>query len=489
MARFTWPWSKREQFGALSSLSDAASFAAWLGLEPADGGEAVTPYTVMGLSAVLRSVSVISTTIAGLPLRTFERQGDDRVRVPSVFDDPYPGVEGMTPFAWTETVLIHLLLWRQAFLWHEARDPRTGYVSAYRPLLPDAIKKVEKVDGRYQFTYTEASSKEDKVVGSEMITYIPGPSLDGATGHPLLFGARAIFSAAISGDKAAQTTLRRGIRLAGLLTPEEGEEVDPTEGAAILEQLRAKVVGREHAGDVAIINRRMKLHPWTPNNIESQWAETRQAVLGEIGRLFGVPAHLLNDTEKQTSWGTGVAEQNLGLARYTLRGWSDRLEQALSRRLPAGEFCEFDYKGLLQGTPAQEIELLIAQKDAGILTTDEVRKILNLPPLTAAQKAELKPPAPVAPAPVEVPVAASASFSDAALLRLASREPVVNVTTPDVHVTTPPVTIESGAFSAPVTVTVEAPAAPLEPASPETVTRITYDDEGRIAAIVEEPAE
>jgi HK97 family phage portal protein len=396
MARFSWPWSRPERFDSSWSIADSA-FAAWLSGDIDGPSETVTPYTVLGLSAVLRSVSVISTTIAGLPLRTYERQGDERVRAPAVFDDPWPGVDGMTPFAWTETLLIHLLLWRRAYLWHEARDVRTGEVTVYRPVPPDLITKTERVGGRMQFTYRDANG-ETQTVGSETITHIPGPSLDGVEGHPLLSGARAIFSGAISGDKAAQVTLRRGIRLAGLLVPEAGEEVDETEAKAILENLRAKVVGRENAGDVAVINRRMKLQPWTPNNIEMQWAETRQAVLGEIERLFGMPPHLLADTEKQTSWGTGVAEQNLGLARYTLRGWSDRLEQALTRRLPVGQFCEFDYKGLLQGTPAQEIELLIAQVQAGLLTVDEARRILNRPSLTRAQLNALRPtPSPPSP--------------------------------------------------------------------------------------------
>ena len=83
MARFSWPWSNRERFTSWS-VSDPP-FAAWLRGDDGES-EAVTPYTVLGLSAVLRSVSVISTTIAGLPLRTYERQGDERQRVPSVFD-------------------------------------------------------------------------------------------------------------------------------------------------------------------------------------------------------------------------------------------------------------------------------------------------------------------------------------------------------------------------------------------------------------------
>ena len=360
----------------------------------------------MGLSAVLRTVSVISATIAGLPLRTYERQGDERQRVPSVFDDPYPGIDGQTPFAWVETVLIHLLLWRNAFFWHDARDTRSGDIITYRPIIPDAISKVEMINGRKQFTYRDLSG-EQKIVGSEWITHIPGPSIDAVAGHPLLLAARRIFAGALAGDKAAETTLRRGIRLAGLVTPADGEEIDGPEAETIMESLRQRVLGSENSGDIAMVNRRLKLQPWTPNNIESQWAETRQMVLGEVGRLFGLPPHLLNDIEKQTSWGTGVSEQNLGFARWTLRGWSDRVEQTLSRRLPVGQFCEFDYAGMLQGTPAQEIELLLSQVTAGLLTVDEARRIRNLPPLTAAQKAEMKPPAPVVPpvpvVPQEVP--------------------------------------------------------------------------------------
>jgi HK97 family phage portal protein len=385
--------AEAEQF-AQWSVADHA-FAAWIRGEDIDAtSEVVTPYTVLGLSAVLRAVSVISGTIADLPLRTYERQGDNKVRTESVFDDPYPGIEGMTRFEWVETVLIHLLLWRNAYLWHDARDARTGDITIYRPLLPDAIKKVERVNGRKVFTYLTDDNQEKKV-GSEWITHIPGPSLDGVAGHPFLHAARAIFSGAISGDKTAQLTLRRGIRLAGLLTPADNEEdVSETEGNAILESLRANVVGREHAGDVALINKRMKLQPWTPNNIESQWAETRQQVLGEIERLFGVPAHLMGDTEKQTSWGTGVAEQNLGLSRFTLKHWSTRVEQVLSRRLPADQFVEFDYKGLLQGTPAEEIRLVIEQVSAGLISLEYACTVLNLPAPSAAQKAVVAPPAP-----------------------------------------------------------------------------------------------
>lgn len=393
MARFSLPWSRREKFSTPISAIET-SFAAWLAGSPTTT-RSVTPYTVLGLAAVIRAVMVISTTIAGLPLRTYERQGDDRVRVPSVFDDPYPGIDGMTPFAWVETVLIHLLLWRKAFLWHDELDGQ-GRPSVYRPILPDVITKVERRNGRKFFTYTDVDGVVQEV-GSERITHIPGPSLDGVDGHPLLYAARSIFSAALAGDESASNALSKGIRLAGLITPGEGEDIDPSEGEEILKALRPSLLGPDSAGDIAFINRRLNLERWTATNVESQVHETRGDVLMLIEQFFGMPPHLMADTEKQTSWGTGVAEQNLGLSRYTLLNWSPRIEQVLTLRVPDGSnaggdgtrFCEFDYKGLLQGTPAQEIELLIAQVDAGLLTDDEARKILNLPPLTNAQKAAI----------------------------------------------------------------------------------------------------
>jgi HK97 family phage portal protein len=114
---------------------------------------------------------------------------------------------------------------------------------------------------------------------------------------------------------------------------------------------------------------------------DAQFIGQRAFSVEEVARIFGVPPHLLAQTEKQTSWGTGVAEQNLGLARYTLMPWTSRIEQSLSRLLPTSRFVEFDYAGLLQGTPTEEVALLKTQIDARILTPNEARRLRNLPPL------------------------------------------------------------------------------------------------------------
>jgi HK97 family phage portal protein len=114
---------------------------------------------------------------------------------------------------------------------------------------------------------------------------------------------------------------------------------------------------------------------------DAQFLQSRQFSIEEIARWTGVPPHLLMQTDKQTSWGTGVDEQNRGLAKFVLGHWAQRFEQRASRLLARPRWCEFEFAGLERPNFATEIDLLIKQVAAGILTVDEAREIRNLPPL------------------------------------------------------------------------------------------------------------
>src|SRR3546814_8524119 len=71
-----------------------------------------------------------------------------------------------------------------------------------------------------------------------------------------------------------------------------------------------------------------------------------------------------------SDWSSDVCSSDL---------YTTPVEEALSRLLSNPRFCEFEMAGLLQGTPAEEIDLLLQQVAAGLLTVDEARAIRNLP--------------------------------------------------------------------------------------------------------------
>ena len=45
---------------------------------------------------------------------------------------------------------------------------------------------------------------------------------------------------------------------------------------------------------------------------DMQMLDSRRFQVSDIARFWRVPPHMIGDTEKSTSWGTGIEQQNLG---------------------------------------------------------------------------------------------------------------------------------------------------------------------------------
>lgn len=381
-----WPWSKVPKWevtprAELMSIGDPV-LAAYFGANPSYAGVQVGEANTLGISAFWRAVMLISGTIAGLPLKTYRDTSDgERQRLKSWLDDP-GGVEGQTPFEWKETCLLHALLHGNIYLAHVFNQG--GALIGAVPVHPLAVAPEWEKDGNGRLTNRKLfrASLQDgtrRTFTSASMTQIMGPSLDGLRGLSVIGVARNSLGTTIAGDRAAARMFGNGAMISGLVTPEE--DVDEDEAKTIKAGLDRKLNGWEHAGDIAFVNRRLKFSPWTMSAEDSQFLQSRQFQIEEVARWTGVPPHLLMQTEKQTSWGTGVEVQNRGLSRFTLSTWTGRFEQRLSRLLTRPTFVEFEYAGLERPTPETEIDLLIKQVYAGLITPNEARRIRNLPPV------------------------------------------------------------------------------------------------------------
>lgn len=368
------------------SVSNPA--AAWWfgGGTPNYSGVNVGEATALSISAVWRACSLISGTIASLPMRTIREVDGTRTVVSSFLDDP-GGPNGPTPFEWRETVLLHLLLHGNAFLAHVFNG--AGTLAALVPVHPLAVtvewerdaqglltgRKLFKAnlnDGRpYTFTH-------------ETMTHIPAQCTDGLRGLSPIEVARNSLGTAIAGERAAAKMFSNGALHAGMVTSDE--DVDEEEAEAIRSALERRVSGWENAGEIAFINRKLTFSPWTMSMEDAQFLQSRQFQIEEIARWYGIPPYELMQTEKQTSWGTGIEAQQRGLARQVLGPWTNRLEQRLSRLLATPRFIRFDFAGLERPTPEQEIALLIQQVGAGLITVNEARKIRGMDPITGGDE-------------------------------------------------------------------------------------------------------
>jgi HK97 family phage portal protein len=369
---------------ATYSIGDPA-LAEWFGLSgQTTAGVVVNESTSMGLTAVYRAVSIIAGTIAGLPLKTYRDLPDGtRERVASFLDNP-DGPDGMTPFEWVELVLVHLLLHGNAYLLHVYNGagglaglmPIHPMAVAVHPVRTDEEHRLYDPFRRY-FKVTDFAG-QTQIFTPLDLTHVPALGSDGLKGLSPIEANRQAIGTGLAGEKAAARMFASGLLIGGMVSGDE--DMNQADAQAALDGIKAKVAGADHAGDVAFINAKLKFTPWTMPAVDAQFIESRIHQVEEVSRIFGIPPHLLGQTEKQTSWGTGVAEQNRGLARYTLMSWTTRLEQRLSRLLATPRFVEFDYAGLLQPAPEQEIPLLLSQVQGGLLSLDEARAVRNLGP-------------------------------------------------------------------------------------------------------------
>lgn len=383
MSRVRWPWTRPEvpRNDALISISDPV-LAEYFGVTPTYAGVNVGEGSALGIAAFWRAVMLIAGTIASLPLNTYRDTTEgDRQRMKSWLDNPGTD-DGQTPYEWKETCILHGLLHGNIYLAHLFNQ--AGAIAGATPLHPRAVHPdwERREDGSYTGRKVFQAILDDgrkRTFTQDTMTQVMGPSLDGLRGLSLIGVARQSLGITIAGDRAAGRMFGNGALISGLVTPEE--DVDEPEAKRIKAGLDRKLGGWENAGDIAFVNRKLKFTPWTMSAEDAQFLQSRQFQIEEIARWTGVPPHLLMQTEKQTSWGTGVAEQNRGLGRFTLLGWTKRFEERLSRMLARPRFAEFEFAGLERPTPEQEITLLIQQVEAGLLTVNEARRIRNLPPV------------------------------------------------------------------------------------------------------------
>lgn len=398
-----WPWQRREQTAPTAlSISDPA-LAAWLGIDSPGNysGVTITEQSALALSAVWRSVAVIAGTLSSIPMRSLMKSPTGEVkRVGSIFDAP-GGPDGPTSLEWKETLFAHLLLHGDAFEFPIRNDAGAIQrielihplcVSVRWPSMEEYANPEKMPLGGKWFDVT-LNDGTFATFDARNITHVPGLTTDGLRGMSPIAVARNSLGTAAAGDRAAAKMFSSGALISGMVTPED--DLEPGEIEKIKDELNANVLGWENASAIAAVNRRLKFTPWTLSAVDAQFLQSRQFSIEEISRWWGVHPSLLMQTDKQTSWGTGIEEQNRALGRTVLNPWAERVSQRNSRLLPSPRWVEFDFAGLEKPSPKDEIELLLKQTGKPFLTVNEARAIRNLPPVVGGDVLDTATPEPV----------------------------------------------------------------------------------------------
>lgn len=353
-------------------------------------GVSVTEKSAFGLPAVYRAIAVIASTNGSLPLHVYRQRGDVRERVPGphILDQPHPD---MTPFEWAELLFVHLLGWGNAYLW-KLRD-QAGNVRELWPIEPSRVQvgrastgeKVYGVDTSDLGTGvldpgTGSGSIRDLLpLTDREILHIPGLGYDGVMGMSPIRACRQALALAMASEEHGARFFGSGTMLSGVLSTEQRIGADTAD--ELKQRWKQSNGGLENAHEVAVLGHGTKFSPISVSPADAQFIETQRFGVQQVARIFGVPPHMLMDTEKSTSWGTGIEQQGIGFVTYTLRPWLTRVEQRMATLYPRGQYARFSVEGLLRGDTKARFDSYAVGRQWGWLNVNDIRSLEDLPPV------------------------------------------------------------------------------------------------------------
>lgn len=321
---------------------------------------------------------IISETLATFPLLTYERIDNDGKRRTSAIaqyqilhDAPN---ESQTPFAFWDSVVKTAIRKGNAYVyieWNGANEPKN------LRLLDSTKVTVIYVDGVKRFSYQNG----EYVFGVSDVLHIMGFSNDGLTGVPLLTYAVSAVELGMAAEASAMKLFSQGSIFGAAI------ELTAWPSDAQMKQLResweARYAGPENHHKVPIIPGG-KLNPGTSNLEQMQFLELRRWQLLEVCRLFRIPPHMMADLERATF--SNIEQQSRDFITSAIRPWLIKIEQEINLKLfsPTQRkqyFAEFQIDDLLRGDTKTRYETYQIGKIAGILTTNEIRRWENLPPV------------------------------------------------------------------------------------------------------------
>lgn len=357
-----------------------------------NSGISVTDEKAMQISAVWTCVRLITETVGSLPLKVYQREGEDmQDRKLAPFNNPLALLLNispnrfMTPRQFREAMTCQLVLWGNAYAVIDWNDSRTRPLSV-TPLKPEAMKVV-RLDGG--LTYHYQTNKGLHIFDESSILHIKGFGTDGVVGLSPLSFARQTLGISASADMFASRTFANGGTPHGVLTT---DKVLSQKQRKSLRSIYSGIsAGAVNAGNLWVLEAGTGYTNISMNPDDMQMLDTRTFQLSEIGRYFRVPSYLMNDSQKATTWGSGIEQINLGFLQYTLDPYLTRWEEVLNLKLQTGSnrlkyFVDHNLDGLLRADSKSRAAFFATYAQNGIMSRNEIRKKENLKPVGGADQ-------------------------------------------------------------------------------------------------------
>lgn len=349
-------------------------------------GRAVNPDNSLRLVPVFSAVSLLAGTIGSLPLIVYRRgTGSEKERASDhrtwsmLHDQPNP--EMAADEVW-ELVMVHLLLWGNAFLL-KVRDP-LGIVRELWPIRPNRVLVGYDERGRY-FIVASASKGSAEKYREQDILHIRGLGTDSLVGLSPIQMARQMLAGAMEAEEFATRFWGNGAYPGGVL--QHPNRLTPEAHRRVATSWRDTHQGTSNSHRVAILEEGLEWKATGMPLADAQFIEGRNFDTMQVALMFRVPPGKLGAVMPKGSLTYSTTElEGIDFATYSVRRWTVRVEGSLQRDpsiFTQGKrfFSEFLLDALMRASTKERYDAysVALNPTAGWMNRDEVRALEGLP--------------------------------------------------------------------------------------------------------------
>ncbi|RCW27811.1 HK97 family phage portal protein [Ciceribacter lividus] len=361
------------------ALSDPGIYDLF-GIRSTVSGVNVGGMSALNIPAVLQAVRLISESVGSLPIKLY-RDGTDGKEVAK--EHTAYKIVRKRANEWTGAGKLRTELTADALIYGNgfarvARYPDGRPFELIR-LKPGTVSVVEDPYASAPPVYRVSENGGSTDYPHTEILHIP--SFLGRS--PVSFGREAIGLTAVLERDAAQL-FGSGRRPSGVISNEKAQMGEA--GANAITNIRKsfREWQRSASGDPLIMDSGWKYDTPAMTSTDAQFLEHRLEQVREIARVFGVPPTMLFELTRGT-W-SNTEQMGAQFLQLCLRPWLDTWQDALATVLLSEDeqdahYFEFVTDDLMRADAASRTANMTALVAARVLSPNEARAILNLPPL------------------------------------------------------------------------------------------------------------
>ena len=348
----------------------------------ADSGVNVSPEKSLGYPAVWRGVNIRSSTLGRLPLNVLKREATGKQR-----DDDHPAFRllrdspnrDQSAKEFIQLLEAHSILLGGGFAFIERNS--FGQPTALIPLDPTQVLPYRE-NGRLGYSIMQNGKMVVEL--PENILHIHGLSWDGINGLGICDILRDSLGLGLAAQKYQSIFFKNGAAPMTVI-----ELPNALRNKEAIERFRA-MWGRRHQGienahQPALLENGAQLKTFSVSPSDAQMLATRDFEIRQISNILGLPSHLLGDNSKSSFASLEVMQRIL---LFDLMDPMTNWETEVSRKLLSEQereerthVIEFDKESIERPDLTTFTNALTVQVNNGLLTLDEARNKMNMPPL------------------------------------------------------------------------------------------------------------